>query len=77
MKQRKISQANARHYKKRVAELEEQARNRYGGVHGTHVRSINISDQAVTKHVLINTLLLGFHLRARLNGESLELFAVK
>lgn len=77
MKQRKISQVNARRYQKRVAELEEQARNRYSGGHGIYVRNVDIGALPNTKAVLENTSILGFHLRARLNGNSLELYAVE
>lgn len=76
MKQRKISQLKARRLQKRVVELETRLADRYGSGNGQRVwNQLNMSEMA--KAVLNNTRLLGFHLRAVLAGDHLELYAVK
>lgn len=76
MARNKISQWNARHYQKRVKELEEERRNLYAPGNGTNVWNLNLQSE-LTQAVLNNTTRLGFRLRAKINGSTLELYAVK
>lgn len=76
MKQRKISQLKARRLQQRIAELERQIADRYGSGNGVSIWNL-LSMSEKTQAVLQNTRTLGFHLRAVLNGDRLELYAVK
>jgi len=76
VRRKKISQLTARRLQKRVAELELYHHNLYTA--GVGINVWNLSGQTdMTKRVLENTRMLGFNLRARLNGNTLELYAVK
>lgn len=75
-RKKKISQVTARQLQKRVKELDEYQRNLY--LPGRGVNVWNISGQSEKTQAVLNTArTLGFNLRARLNGETLELYAVK
>jgi hypothetical protein len=72
---KKISQNQARIYKRRLAALEEETRNDRQWHRGAHIRSVSIGSES--RAVLQAVKDVGCVLAVRLNGEHLEIYGVR
>jgi hypothetical protein len=72
---KKISQAQARRWKRELEELKETTRADRVWCNGAHIRSVNIGSE--TKAVLEAVKDVGCSLAVRLNGDHLYIYGVR
>jgi hypothetical protein len=72
---KKISQAQARRWKRELEELKQQTRIDRTWCNGAHVRSVSIGSES--RAVLQAVKDVGCVLAVRLNGEHLEIYGVR